>query len=143
MPDQRTIIAIDQGTTSSRAILFDEDGGILAQKGAEFPQIFPQDGWVEHDPEAIWDTTIDVTRAMVNEARARGTTPLAIGITNQRETAIIWDRATGAPIYNAIVWQDRRTADICQAMKNGGHEAIVTEKTGLLLDPYFTASKFG
>ena len=142
MSEKRTIIAIDQGTTSSRAILFDEDGGILAQKGAEFPQIFPQDGWVEHDPEAIWETTIDVTRAMVDEAGVCGNKPLAIGITNQRETAVIWDRATGAPIYNAIVWQDRRTADICQVMKNGGHEAAVTKKTGLLLDPYFTASKF-
>ena len=142
MSDKRTIIAIDQGTTSSRAILFDEDGAILAQKGAEFPQIFPQDGWVEHDPEAIWNTTLDVTRAMVEDAKARGTTPLAIGITNQRETAIIWDRATGAPIHNAIVWQDRRTADIYKVMQNGGHEPTITAKTGLLLDPYFTASKF-
>ncbi len=143
MSKKRTIIAIDQGTTSSRAILFDEDGSILAKKGAEFPQIFLQDGWVEHDPEAIWATTMDVTCAMVEDARARGTTPLAIGITNQRETAIIWDRATGSPIYNAIVWQDRRTSDICQVMKNAGHEAAITKKTGLLLDPYFTASKFG
>jgi glycerol kinase len=141
MSNKRTIIAIDQGTTSSRAILFDENGTILAQKGIEFPQIFPQDGWVEHDPEAIWDTTLDVTRAMVAEAQNRGTIPTAIGITNQRETAIIWDRATGAPIYNAIVWQDRRTADICQVLKNGGLETTVTEKTGLLLDPYFTATK--
>ena len=141
MSNKRTIIAIDQGTTS-RAILFDEDGAILAQKAAEFPQIFPQDGWVEHDPEAIWETTLDVTRAMVEDAKTRGTTPLAIGITNQRETAIIWDRATGVPIYNAIVWQDRRTADICKEMQNGGHEPTITEKTGLLLDPYFTASKF-
>ncbi len=142
MYDKRTIIAIDQGTTSSRAILFDEDGTILAQKGAEFTQIFPQDGWVEHDPEAIWESTLDVTCAIVEDARARGTTPTAIGITNQRETAIIWDRATGVPIHNAIVWQDRRTANICQVMKNDGHEAAITEKTGLLLDPYFTASKF-
>ncbi|MGC6497205.1 MAG: glycerol kinase GlpK [Candidatus Puniceispirillaceae bacterium] len=142
MSDKRTIIAIDQGTTSSRAILFDEDGEILAQKGAEFLQIFPQDGWVEHDPEAIWDTTLNVTRAVVEDAKALGTTPLAIGITNQRETAIIWDRATGAPIYNAIVWQDRRTADICEVMQNDGHEPTITAKTGLLLDPYFTASKF-
>ncbi len=142
MSDKRTIIAIDQGTTSSRAILFDEDGAILAQKGAEFPQIFPQDGWVEHDPEAIWNTTLDVTRAMVEDAKARGTTPLAIGITNQRETAIIWDRAKGSPIHNAIVWQDRRTSDICKVMQNGGHEPTITAKTGLLLDPYFTASKF-
>ena len=141
MSQPRTIIAIDQGTTSSRAILFDEDGSILAQKSAEFPQHFPADGWVEHDPEDIWRTTIDVTTAMVVEARGRGSLPLAIGITNQRETAIIWDRATGKPIHNAIVWQDRRTADICAVMKTGGYEAMVTEKTGLLLDPYFTATK--
>ena len=142
MSDKRTIIAIDQGTTSSRAILFEEDGAILAQQGAEFPQIFPQDGWVEHDPEAIWETTLDVTRAMVKEAKARGKVPIAIGITNQRETAIIWDRETGKPIYNAIVWQDRRTKNICQKLKDGGYESTIMEKTGLLLDPYFTASKF-
>ncbi|MEK9962473.1 MAG: FGGY family carbohydrate kinase, partial [Rhodobiaceae bacterium] len=141
MSQPRTIIAIDQGTTSSRAILFDENGTILAQQSAEFPQHFPADGWVEHDPEDIWQTTLDVTSAMVTEARSRGNLPIAIGITNQRETAIIWDRATGKPIHNAIVWQDRRTADICAVMKNAGHEAMVTEKTGLLLDPYFTATK--
>ena len=141
MLDKRTIIAIDQGTTSSRAILFDEDGDILAHKAVEFPQIFPQDGWVEHDPETIWETTLDVTRAMVKEARALGNMPLAIGITNQRETAIIWDRVTGKPIHNAIVWQDRRTADICQTMKSDGLELTINEKTGLLLDPYFTATK--
>ena len=116
MSKLRTIIAIDQGTTSSRAILFDEEGTILAQQSAEFPQHFPADGWVEHDPEDIWQTTLDVTSAMVAEARSRGSMPLAIGITNQRETAIIWDRATGRPIYNAIVWQDRRTADICACL---------------------------
>ena len=142
MADHRTIIAIDQGTTSSRAILFDETGTILAQKSAEFPQIFPNDGWVEHDPEDIWQTIIDVTFAMVEEARSRGSLPIAIGITNQRETAVIWDRATGKAIHNAIVWQDRRTADICAAMKNAGHEEMVTAKTGLLLDPYFTSTKF-
>lgn len=139
---KRTIIAIDQGTTSSRAILFDEDGTLLAQESAEFPQIFPQDGWVEHDPEAIWNTTLDVTRAMVTAARKQGAMPVAIGITNQRETAVIWDRTTGRPIHNAIVWQDRRTADICAEMKNAGKEGMVSEKTGLLLDPYFTATKF-
>ena len=141
MAELRTIIAIDQGTTSSRAILFDETGIILAQQSAEFPQIFPNDGWVEHDPEAIWQTTIDVTRAMVEEARSRGSLPIAIGITNQRETAVIWDRATGKAIHNAIVWQDRRTADICAVMKSAGHEEMVTAKTGLLLDPYFTSTK--
>lgn len=142
MLDKRTIIAIDQGTTSSRAILFDENGRPLAQKAAELPQIFPQDGWVEHDPEAIWETSLDVTRAMVKEAKTRDAIPIAVGITNQRETAIIWDRTTGVPIHNAIVWQDRRTANICQVMANAGHEPIIAEKTGLLLDPYFTASKF-
>ena len=135
MSGLRTIIAIDQGTTSSRAILFDEKGTILAQQSAEFPQHFPADGWVEHDPEDIWQTTVDVTSAMVAEARSRGSMPIAIGITNQRETAVIWDRATGKPIHNAIVWQDRRTADICAAMKNAGKESTVTEKTGLLLIP--------
>ena len=142
MSNTQTIIAIDQGTTSSRAILFDDTGAILAQQSAEFPQHFPADGWVEHDPEDIWQTTIEVTMAMVAEARARGSIPTAIGITNQRETAIIWDRSTGKPIHNAIVWQDRRTASICTEMKNAGKEAMVSEKTGLLLDPYFTATKF-
>ena len=142
MSNKRTIIAIDQGTTSSRAILFDEDGHILAQKSAEFSQIFPQDGWVEHDPDEIWSTTVGVTRAIIEDARAQGAAPIALGITNQRETAVIWDRVTGAPIHNAIVWQDRRTADICQEMKRSGHESTITKKTGLLLDPYFTASKF-
>ena len=138
---QKTIIAIDQGTTSSRAILFDAQGHILAQEGTEFSQIFPADGWVEHDPEAIWQTTIDVTRAMVNTALEMGRPASAIGITNQRETTIVWDRATGKPIHNAIVWQDRRTADICTELKAGGHESTVRAKTGLLLDPYFSATK--
>ena len=141
MSNPRTIIAIDQGTTSSRAILFDETGTILAQRSAEFPQHFPDDGWVEHDPEDIWQTTVKVTSAMVEEARERDNMPIAVGITNQRETAVIWERATGKPIHNAIVWQDRRTADICTVMKNAGKEAMVTEKSGLLLDPYFTATK--
>ena len=133
--NQKTIIAIDQGTTSSRAILFDAKGHILAQEGTEFSQIFPADGWVEHDPEAIWQTTIDVTRAMVDTASEMGRPASAIGITNQRETTIVWDRATGKPIHNAIVWQDRRTADICTELKAGGHESTVRAKTGLLLDP--------
>lgn len=141
MADLRTILAIDQGTSSSRAILFDETGMILAQQSAEFTQIFPDDGWVEHDPEAIWQTTIKVSRAMVEVARSRGSLPVAIGITNQRETAVIWDRATGKAIHNAIVWQDRRTADTCALMKKAGHEEMVTAKTGLLLDPYFTSTK--
>ena len=142
MPKKRTIVAIDQGTTSTRTILFDEDGVTLAQESIEFQQIFPKNGWVEHDPEVIWSTTLTTTREIVKEAASLGTTPVAIGITNQRETALIWDRVTGVPIHNAIVWQDRRTDSICQLMKNEGLEASITEKTGLLLDPYFTASKF-
>ena len=142
MPDAHTIIAIDQGTTSSRAILFDESGAILTSKSAEFPQIFPQDGWVEHDPEDIWQTTLDVTRAVLGEADKLKRPPTAIGITNQRETAIIWERASGKPIHNAIVWQDRRTAQTCATLKERGHEKDITAKTGLLLDPYFTATKF-
>ena len=141
MANLRTIIAIDQGTTSTRAILFDEAGTVLSQNSAEFPQYFPNNGWVEHDPENIWQTTIDVTSAMIAEARSQDSLPIAIGITNQRETAVIWDRETGKPIHRAIVWQDRRTNDICAAMKNAGKEATVTAKTGLLLDPYFTATK--
>ena len=141
MSNHRFIVAIDQGTTSSRAILFDEAGTILAQQAVEFPQHFPADGWVEHDPEDIWQSTVDMTSVIVAEARSRGSLPIAIGITNQRETAIIWDRATGKPIHNAIVWQDRRTAAMCEAMKSAGKEEMVTEKTGLLLDPYFTATK--
>ena len=139
MADLRTIIAIDQGTTSSRAILFDESGAILAQQSEEFPQIFPGDGWVEHDPEAIWQTTMKVTRAMVPSA-VQDRLPIAIGITNQRN-GCHWDRGTGKAIHNAIVWQDRRTANVCAVMKNAGYEQMVTAKTGLLLDPYFTSTK--
>ncbi len=141
MGDSRTIIAIDQGTTSSRAILFDEFGTILAQRSAEFPQHFPDNGWVEHDPEDIWRTTKDVATAVVSMAQTRFSMPIAVGITNQRETAVIWDRVSGQPIYNAIVWQDRRTMEICEKIKNDGKEKMVMEKTGLLLDPYFTATK--
>ena len=131
----RQLLAIDQGTTSSRAIRFSADGVALQVAQQEFPQIYPQPGWVEHDAEAIWATTLACARAAVTDDVA------AIGITNQRETVVIWDRATGVPIHNAIVWQDRRTADLCAAMKAGGQEAQVCSATGLLLDPYFSASK--
>ena len=124
MAELRTVVAIDQGTTNSRAILFDETGTILGRRPAEFPQHFPANGWVEHDPEDIWQTNINVTKAMVSEARSLGCMPTAIGITNKRETAVIWDRANGKPIHNAIVWQDRRTADICAVMKDAGKEAM-------------------
>ncbi len=129
------ILAIDQGTTSSRAILFDRDLKPVSKGQKEFTQIFPKAGWVEHDPEEIWSSTVEVCKEALTEEAA------AIGITNQRETIVVWDRITGTPIYNAIVWQDRRTADYCKALKDAGHEADVIVKTGLLLDPYFSATK--
>ena len=129
------LLAIDQGTTSSRAIRFGADLTPLQTAQAEFAQHYPRPGWVEHDAEEIWATTLKVTREAMSDAVA------AIGITNQRETIVIWDRATGKPIHNAIVWQDRRTADLCAAMKADGVEPMVQSKTGLLLDPYFSASK--
>ncbi|MEP6784283.1 MAG: glycerol kinase GlpK [Sphingomonadales bacterium] len=132
----KTLVAIDQGTTSSRAIRFSADGIPLQTAQQEFPQIYPQPGWVEHDAEAIWATTLAVTREVVGDDY-----PAAIGITNQRETIVIWDRATGIPIHNAIVWQDRRTADLCATMKADGVEGEVQATTGLLLDPYFSATK--
>jgi glycerol kinase len=135
------ILAIDQGTTSSRAIVFDADGAIVAVRQAEFPQHFPDTGWVEHDPEGIWQTTLEVAQQALAKAEAAGDRVAAIGIANQRETTLIWDRATGAPIYNAIVWQDRRTADVCQRLSNAGMEVEVRARTGLLLDPYFSATK--
>ncbi len=129
------ILAIDQGTTSSRAIRFSREGKILALSQAEFPQLYPQNGWVEHDPEAIWETTLAAAR----EAMDDGVT--AIGITNQRETILLWDRATGKALHNAIVWQDRRTAALCASLKADGLERLVQSKTGLLLDPYFSGTK--
>ncbi len=134
------ILAIDQGTTSSRAIVFDRAGNIVAVAQKEFAQIYPDDGWVEHDPEEIWQTTLDVSRDVFAIAEKTGEIA-AIGITNQRETTILWDRATGKPLHNAIVWQDRRTAEICQALRDAGHEKDIAARTGLLLDPYFSASK--
>jgi len=135
------ILAIDQGTTSSRAIVFNDEGEIVAQAQAEFPQLYPNDGWVEHDPEEIWRTTLAVSRRAVTEAEQTGDRVAAIGIANQRETTLVWDRETGAPIHNAIVWQDRRTADVCDALRAKGREEAVRAKTGLLLDPYFSATK--
>ncbi len=138
----RYLLAIDQGTTSSRAIVFDLDGHIIATSQQEFPQIFPQDGWVEHDPEAIWQSTEETCREAIKKASLKASDILSIGITNQRETTVVWDKTTGQPIYNAIVWQDRRTADLCQELrKQEGLVEKLTAKTGLLLDPYFSASK--
>ena len=135
------ILAIDQGTTSSRAIVFADDLSVLATAQVEFPQHFPASGWVEHDPADIWTTTAATARGVVEKARLSGRDIAAIGITNQRETTVIWDRRTGEPIHNAIVWQDRRTADHCAQLKAEGHEDAVTASTGLLLDPYFSATK--
>ena len=137
------ILSIDQGTTSSRAMLFDENGHAAFTAQQEFTQHFPRDGWVEHNAEEIWTTTLQVVRDAIAKATADNRDIAAIGITNQRETTVVWDRKSGEPIYHAIVWQDRRTAGYCENLRAAGHEATVTAKTGLLLDPYFSASKIG
>ena len=141
MDAQSFILALDQGTTSSRAILFDHDGQIVASRQREFPQRFPQPGWVEHDPEAIWGTQRGVARDVLKAANITAAAIAAIGITNQRETTVIWDRATGQPIANAIVWQDRRTAGYCDALKAQGWEGRIRAKTGLVIDAYFSGTK--
>ncbi|WP_306046182.1 glycerol kinase GlpK [Nioella sp. MMSF_3534] len=135
------ILAIDQGTTSSRAIVFDGDMKIKATAQQEFTQHFPASGWVEHAPEDIWTTVVDTCRAALDKAGLSAAEIAGIGITNQRETTLLWDRTTAAPLHNAIVWQDRRTADRCAALREAGHEAMVQDKTGLLLDPYFSGTK--
>src|SRR5262249_9546695 len=135
------ILAIDQGTTSSRAIVFRGDCSVAAIVQQEFPQHFPQSGWVEHDPEDIWRTVLATSRDAIAKAGFAARDIAAIGIANQRETALVWDRASGKPIHNAIVWQDRRTAAMCRRLKDAGAEAQIARRTGLLLDPYFSASK--
>jgi glycerol kinase len=137
----RFILAIDQGTTSSRAIVFREDMSIAASAQREFTQHFPQSGWVEHDPEEIWQTVVATGRAAIRKARVKPAEITAIGITNQRETTVIWDRSSLVPIHRAIVWQDRRTTAVCQALKAEGHEPTIAARTGLLLDPYFSGTK--
>ncbi len=137
----RHILSIDQGTTSSRAVIFNDSFDIVALAQQEFEQFFPDSGWVEHDPEEIWQTTLATCLRALKEARLAPRDVSAIGITNQRETAIIWDRETGVPVYRAIVWQDRRTSDYCNRLRNAGHSELVTRKTGLLIDPYFSATK--
>src|SRR5256885_1861434 len=136
-----TVLAIDQGTTSSRAIVFGADLALLGLAQREFAQHYPASGWVEHDPEDIWRTTVETARQALESAKLGAGDIAAIGITNQRETCVIWDRRTGRPIHRAIVWQDRRTAEACRRLKRAGHESVVTAKTGLLLDPYFSATK--
>lgn len=140
-PRSPHILSIDQGTTSSRAIIFDEQGNSVFTAQEEFRQIYPQDGWVEHDPEEIWQSVLQVCKKTLLHAADAGIDIIGIGITNQRETTLVWDRQTGKPVYNAIVWQDRRTADYCAELKSSGKEPAVTEITGLLLDPYFSATK--
>jgi glycerol kinase len=135
------VLALDQGTTSSRAILFTHDGTVAGVAQREFPQIFPQPGWVEHDPHEIWSSQIAVATEVLGRAQVRPRDVVAIGITNQRETTIVWDRASGQPIANAIVWQDRRTAEICDRLKGDGYERLVTERTGLVIVAYFSGSK--
>jgi glycerol kinase len=139
MPDY--ILAIDQGTTSSRAIVFSAKLTPKASAQKEFRQFYPKSGWVEHDPEEIWKGVLGVCRSALRKAKVKAGSVKAIGITNQRETVVIWNRRTGKPIHKAIVWQDRRTAELCQALKTAGHEEIFTARTGLLLDPYFSGTK--
>ena len=137
------LLAIDQGTTSSRAILFRPDTSVAAQAQQEFPQHFPASGWVEHEAEDLWRTTLATCRAAIAQVDAKAGDIAAIGITNQRETTVVWDRKTGAAIHRAIVWQDRRTAERCARLRDEGHEPLVTERTGLILDPYFSGTKIG
>jgi glycerol kinase len=137
----KCILALDQGTTSSRAILFDQEGRIIASAQKEFTQIFPSPGWVEHDPMEIWSTQVGVASEVISKHGIDQFDIAAIGITNQRETTVVWNKLTGMPIYNAIVWQDRRTADFCDQLKQEGKKAFIQEKTGLIIDAYFSASK--
>ena len=135
------VLAVDQGTTSSRAIVFDGHYRVRGVSQQEFPQHFPRSGWVEHDPEDIWRTVLATMRGALADAKLAASDIAAIGITNQRETTLIWDRKTGKAIHNAIVWQDRRTADMCEELRRAGVEGAVTAKTGLLLDAYFSGTK--
>ncbi|MBQ2262815.1 MAG: glycerol kinase GlpK [Loktanella sp.] len=135
------ILALDQGTTSSRGIVFGPDMKIVATAQEEFTQHYPKSGWVEHDPSDLWASTAATARAAIEKAGLKATDIAAIGITNQRETTLVWDRKTGKPIHNAIVWQDRRTADFCAKLRDDGHADMITARTGLLVDPYFSATK--
>src|SRR5689334_21313383 len=137
----RCILALDQGTTSSRAIIFDEAGAIRGSAQQEFRQLFPQPGWVEHDATEIWATQSGVMYEALAKAGVAGRDVAAIGITNQRETTVVWERASGRPIANAIVWQDRRTAPMCDELRAGGHAEMISRKTGLVIDAYFSGTK--
>ena len=141
MPKQKFIISIDQGTTSSRAILFDLKGKPKFVSQMEFKQYFPKDGWVEHDPEEIWSSTKKVLKNVIAKSKKLNGKVLTIGITNQRETTILWDKHTGKTVYNAIVWQDRRSSEYCKKLIKQKKETIIYNKTGLLIDAYFSATK--
>ena len=138
---QKFILALDQGTTSSRAIIFDKEGKVVAVSQKEFTQFFPKSGWVEHDPHEIWSTQVGVAAEVITKANIKIDQIAAIGITNQRETTVVWDRNTGQPIYNAIVWQDRRTSEYCDQLKAEGKADVIQQKTGLIIDSYFSATK--
>ncbi|MGE9292699.1 MAG: FGGY family carbohydrate kinase, partial [Puniceicoccales bacterium] len=141
MSSKKYILALDQGTTSSRTIVFDHDGHVAAVAQKEFRQIYPKPGWVEHDPMEIWSSQSSTAAEAISRADLTTDVIAAVGVTNQRETTIVWDKDSGRPVYNAIVWQDRRTADYCRKLKEEGLEEMVTEKTGLRLDPYFSGTK--
>ena len=138
---KKYVVALDQGTTSSRAIIFDNEQNILGVSQKEFNQIYPKEGWVEHDPMEIWATQYSVLQEVMAKSNITQENIAAIGITNQRETTIVWDKNTGVPVYNAIVWQCRRTADICDKLKSDGYEEYIKENTGLVLDAYFSGTK--
>ena len=140
-PEEKYILALDQGTTSSRAIVFNRHGKVVAVSQKLTEQYFPHAGWVEHDPNEIWYSQSSVAAEVIAKANLTGLDIACIGITNQRETTVVWDRATSLPVYRAIVWQDRRTADYCNMLKEEGHADMIREKTGLVIDAYFSATK--
>jgi glycerol kinase len=141
LPMPKYLLALDQGTTSSRALVIDHAGKVISVAQREFTQFFPQPGWVEHDPNEIWSSQIEVVGDAIGRANLDLKDIAAIGITNQRETAVVWDRKTGEPIFHAIVWQDRRTAPICDQMRADGLEKLIESKTGLVIDAYFSGTK--
>lgn len=141
MSEEKFILSLDQGTTSSRAIVFNHQGSLVSVAQKEFTQIYPQSGWVEHDPREIWSSQVSVAAEAILMANLQASDIAAIGITNQRETTVVWDRHTGEPVYNAIVWQDRRTAGYCDSLKARGLDQMIREKTGLVIDAYFSATK--
>ena len=138
---KKYILALDQGTSSSRAIVFDDLGHIVSSSQKEFTQIFPRPGWVEHNPMEIWSSQASVIAEAITSIDINGENIAAIGITNQRETTVVWDAETGEPVYNAIVWQDRRTSELCDALKKDGRVDLIRSKTGLIIDAYFSATK--